>query len=47
MHLSVSCARVTMTSYTDTPHLRLPEMAGGWGSALQKDEKDFYLLDGM
>lgn len=26
---------------------RLPEMAGGWGNALMRMEKEFLLLDGM
>ncbi|MBK5651980.1 MAG: RTA1 domain-containing protein, partial [Rhizobium sp.] len=26
---------------------RLPEMAGGWGNALMRNEKEFLLLDGM
>ena len=26
---------------------RLPEMAGGWGNPLMRNEKEFLLLDGM
>jgi hypothetical protein len=26
---------------------RLPEMAGGWGNSLMRNEKEFLLLDGM
>jgi hypothetical protein len=26
---------------------RLPEMAGGWGNALMRNEREFLLLDGM
>jgi hypothetical protein len=26
---------------------RLPEMSGGWGNALMRNEREFLLLDGM
>lgn len=28
-------------------HTSIPEMTGGWGSSLMRNEEDFMVLDGM
>lgn len=46
MHLPASAAtRERFTGKADIYH-SLPEMAGGWGNPMMRNEKEFLILDG-